>query len=64
MSEKYAKYLNIFSVKKASRLLSHKHINHAINIKNAQSLYDSFYNFLITELQVLRDYINDDLIKN
>ena len=50
MFNEYAKYLNVFSVKEASRLASHKHINYTINIKDAQSLYNLLYNLLITKL--------------
>ena len=63
LSKKYAEYENVFSVKNADILLSHKVINHTIDLNRKESLYDSLYNLFNTELEVLRIYLNDILVK-
>ena len=60
----YAVYINIFSNKKAGRLLLYKQNNYAINLNKKDPLYKSLYNLLIYELKELRDYLNDALAKN
>ena len=34
MLKKYIKYINVFLIKEADRLSSHKYINHVIDLKN------------------------------
>lgn len=46
-----------------NQLSKHKLQNHAINLEGRLSLFRLFYNFLLTELQVLQDYIKNNLSK-
>ena len=61
--KKYAEYENVFSVENADILLSHKVTDHTIDLNERESLYDSLYNLFNTELEVLRTYLNDVLVK-
>ena len=63
LSKKYAEYENVFSVENADILLSHKVTDHTIDLNERESLYDSLYNLFNTELEVLRTYLNDVLVK-
>ena len=60
----YAVYINIFSNKKAGRLLLYKQNNYAINLNRKDPLYKSLYNLSIYKLKELRDYLNNVLAKN
>ena len=62
--KKYAEYENVFSVENADILLSHKVTDHTIDLNKRESLYDSLYNLFNTELEILRIYLNDVLVKN
>ena len=61
--KKYAEYENVFSVKNTDILLSHKVTDHTINLNKRESLYDLLYNLFNTELEVLRTYLNNILVK-
>ena len=53
----------MFSIENADILLSHKVIDHAIDLNEREPLYDLLYNLFNTELEVLRTYLNDVLVK-
>ena len=61
--KKYAEYENVFSVENADILLSHKVTDYTIDLNKREPLYDSLYNLFNTELEVLRTYLNDALVK-
>ena len=63
LSKKYAEYENVFSVENADILFSHKVTDHIIDLNEREPLYDSLYNLFNTELEVLRTYLNDALVK-
>ena len=54
----------MFSIENADILLSHKVIDHAIDLNEREPLYDLLYNLFNTELEVLRTYLNDALVKS
>ncbi len=56
------KYKNVFLTENADKLSLHEDHDHAIEII-AESLYESLYNLLNTELTTLRQYLNDVLAK-
>ena len=56
------KYENVFSTESADKLSLHEDHDHAIKI-TAESLYESLYNLLNTELATLRQYLDDVLAK-
>ncbi len=55
-------YEDVFSTKYVDKLLLHEDHDHAIEII-AESSYKSLYNLLNTELKILRQYLNDILVK-
>ncbi len=55
-------YENVFLIESADKLSLHEDHDHAIEI-TAESLYESLYNLLNTELAILRQYLNDVLAK-
>jgi len=55
-------YKDVFSTESVDKLLLHEDHDHAIEI-TAESLYESLYNFLNTELATLRQYLDDVLAK-
>jgi len=55
-------YEDVFSAKSADKLSLHENHDHAIKII-AESLYESLYNLLNTELATLRQYLDDVLVK-
>jgi len=61
--QQYNKYTDVFSEKNVSKLLSHQDYDHIIEIKRHELLYDSLYNLLKTELQVLKEYLDNILVK-
>ena len=63
LSKKYAEYENVFSVENADILLSHKVTDYTIDLNKREPLYDSLYNLFNTELEVLRTYLNNALVK-
>jgi len=56
------KYENVFLIKSVNKLLLHENHDHAIEII-AKSSYKLLYNLLNTELMILRQYLNDVLVK-
>ena len=63
LSKKYTEYENVFSVENADILFSHKITDHTIDLNERASLYNSLYNLFNTELEILRTYLNDVLVK-
>ncbi len=59
----YADYVDVFSTEEADHLSQYKTSDHAIDLKDNESSYDSLYNLFATELQTLRTYLNDALAK-
>jgi len=55
-------YEDVFSAESVDKLLLHEDHDHAIEI-TAESSYESLYNLLNTELVILRQYLNDVLVK-
>ncbi len=55
-------YEDVFSTESVNKLLLHEDHDHAIEI-TAESLYESLYNLLNTELATLRQYLDDVLAK-
>jgi len=55
-------YKDVFSIESVNKLLLHENYDHAIEI-TAESLYESLYNLLNTELATLKQYLNDVLVK-
>jgi len=55
-------YEDVFLTENADKLSLHEDHDHAIEI-TAESLYESLYNLLNTELATLRQYLNDVLVK-
>ena len=62
--EKYKDFENMFIKKNATFLTFHRDCDHAIDIKNEKFSFDSLYNLSITELKVLRKYIDEALTKS
>ena len=63
ISSQYVDYKNVFSEEKANTLIEHDSQNHVIDINDQKSLFDSMYNLSVTELEVLRKYIDEHLEK-
>lgn len=64
LPEKYSDFANVFDKNKADRLPKHSQYNLAIKIKEEkQPSFRSVYDKSLTELRVLRDYINVMLAK-
>ena len=58
-------YENCFDSKNAEMLCTHENENHVINLKfEKESSYDSLYAFLKKKLQVLRNYLLENLALN
>ena len=55
-------YEDVFLKESVNKLSLHEDHDHAIEI-TAESLYESLYNLLNTELVILRQYLNDVLAK-
>ncbi len=55
-------YEDVFLTESINKLLLHENHDHAIEI-TAESLYESLYNLLNTELMILKQYLNDVLAK-
>ena len=62
--KKYDSYTDVFSEENADLLLTYKISDHAIDLNRKKSLYNSLYNLFNTELEVLRDYLENVLVKN
>ena len=63
LSKKYEEYKNVFSVENADILLSHKVTDHTIDLNEREPLYDSLYNLFNIDLEILRTYLNNTLMK-
>ena len=61
---KYANFANVFLLKLAVELLKHTRINdHAIKlVDNWQSLYGPIYSLRLVELEILKAYIENNLV--
>ena len=64
LSKKYDSYTDVFSEENADLLSAHKVSDHAIDLNEKKLLYDLLYNLFNTELEVLRDYLENVLVKN
>ena len=63
LSQQYNNYMNVFSEENVSKLLFHQDYDYVIETERHKLLYDSLYNLLKTELQVLREYLDNILVK-
>ncbi len=63
LSQQYNKYIDVFSEENVSKLSSYQDHDHVIKTERHKLLYDSLYNLLKTELQVLREYLDNILMK-
>jgi len=63
LSQQYNKYIDVFSEENVSKLSSYQDHDHVIKTERHKSLYDSLYNLSKTELQVLREYLDNILMK-
>ena len=61
--KKYDSYADVFSEENADLLSAYKISDHAIDLNRKKSLYDSLYNLFNTELEVLRGYLKNVLVK-
>ncbi len=59
----YVNYADVFSEKNAEKLLFYQDCNHTINTENHKSSYNSLYNLSKTELQMLKEYLDNILVK-
>ena len=64
ISVSYSDYVDVFSEKEVSWIFLHKKHDYAIKINEKESLYESLYNLLKTELNILRKYLDDILAKS
>ena len=64
LSKKYDSYADIFSEENADLLSAHKVSDYAIDLNEKKLLYDLLYNLFNTELEILRDYLKNVLVKN
>ncbi len=65
ISSQYVAFQDIFFEMKTHKLSKHDFHNHVIEIlSNRDSFFDSIYNLSITELKILKDYINEYMKKN
>jgi hypothetical protein len=61
--EKYKNFANVFDKINADKLFKHDSQDHVIDIKNKMSFFESMYNLSMTELELLREYLDEFLIK-
>ena len=64
LSKKYDSYTDMFSEENADLLSAHKVSDYAIDLNEKKLLYNSLYNLFNTELEILRDYLKNVLVKN
>ena len=64
LSKKYDSYIDVFSEENADFLSVHKVSDYAIDLNEKKLLYDLLYNLFNTELEILRDYLKNVLVKN
>jgi len=63
LSQQYNKYMNVFSEENVDKLSSHQDHDHVIETEKHELSYDLLYNLSETELQVLREYLDNVLVK-
>ena len=63
LSKKYDSYADVFSEENADLLSAHKVSDYAIDLNEKKLLYNSLYNLFNTELEVLRGYLENVLVK-
>ena len=56
--------MNVFSEENADLLSAHKVSDYAIDLNEKKLLYDLLYNLFNTELEILRDYLENALVKS
>jgi hypothetical protein len=61
--EKYKDFANVFDKMKTNELSKHDSQNHEINTKSKISSFESIYNLFVIELEVLKKYLDEFLIK-
>jgi hypothetical protein len=61
--EKYKDFANVFDKINVNKLLEHDLQDHAINTKNKMSSFESIYNLSMIELELLKEYFDEFLIK-
>jgi hypothetical protein len=61
--EKYKDFADVFDKMKANELSKHDSQNHEINTKNKMSSFESIYNLFVIELEILKEYFDEFLIK-
>jgi len=61
--QQYNRYVNVFSEKNVDKLSSHQDHDHVIETERHELLYNSLYNLSETELQVLKEYLDNILTK-
>ena len=61
--KKYDSYTDVFSEENADLLSAHKVSDYAIDLNEKKLLYNSLYNLFNTELEVLRGYLENVLVK-
>ena len=49
----------MFNIKRVGVLPPYNRYNHAIKLEGGEPLYGPLYNLLVTELQSLREYLDD-----
>ena len=64
ISVSYSDYADVFLKKEVSWLSTHEKHDHAIKINGEEPLHESLYNLSETELNVLRKYLDDVLVKS
>ncbi len=61
--EKYKDFADVFDKVNADKLLEHDSQDHAINTKNKMLSFESMYNLSMTELELLKEYLDEVLTK-
>ena len=64
ISVSYSDYADVFLKKEASWLFTHEKHDHTIEINEKESLHKSLYNLFKTELNILRKYLDNVLVKS
>jgi hypothetical protein len=61
--EKYKDFADVFDKINADKLLKHDSQDHAIDTKSKMSSFESMYNLSMTELELLKEYLDEFLTK-
>ena len=61
--EQYKEFEDVFSEEKTAKLSNKMSYDHAIEMKRKMSFFESIYNMSIIELETLREYIDENLVK-